>query len=153
MNQQWNTSLEMYMRFQVMKMMEYKQKFKDTWLNPKRENPLGWWRANAHCFPHMQRQAKRFLCRSTTSLPSERLFSAAGHTVTNGRARLDSDTVDEFLFLHSYYKEKGSAYKQEVMQTEERDCFRGCNSTFANSDIWKITLRELCTVIHIHFKG
>ena len=87
----------------------------------KRENPLGWWRANAHHFPHMQELAKRFLCRPSTSVPSERLFSAAGHTVTKDRARLDPDTVDELLFLHSYYKEKGSAYKQEVMQTEKED--------------------------------
>ena len=33
---------------------------------------------------------------------------------------MDPDTVDELLFLHSYYKEKGSAYKQEVMQTEKK---------------------------------
>ena len=31
------------------------------------------------------------------------------------RPRLDPDTVDELLFLHCYYKEKGSGYKQEVL--------------------------------------
>ena len=87
----------------------------------KRGNPLGWWTANAHDFPHMQKLAKRFLCRPSTSMPSERLFSAAGHTVINNRVRLDSDTVDKLLFLHSYYKEKGSAYKQEVIQTEKKE--------------------------------
>ena len=101
----------------------------------KRENPLGWWRANAYCFPDMQKLAKSFLCRTSTSVPSESLLSAVGHTVTKERAKLDPDTVDELLFLHSYYKEKGSAYKQEVMQTEERDCIRGCNTTFVNSEV------------------
>ena len=40
--------------------------------------------------------------------------------MTKDRARLHPDTVDERLFLQSYYKEKGSSYKQEVMQTEKR---------------------------------
>ena len=72
----------------------------------KRENPLGWWRANAHHFPHMQKLAKRFLCRPSTSVPSERLFSAAGHTVTKDRARLDPDTVDELLFFTPITKKR-----------------------------------------------
>ena len=87
----------------------------------KRENPLGWWRANAHHFPQVQKLAKRFLCRLSTSVPSESRFAAAGHTMTKDRARLDPVTVNELLFLHSYYKEKGSAYKQEVMQTVKKE--------------------------------
>ena len=41
--------------------------------------------------------------------------------MSKDRARLAPDTVDELLFLHSYYKEKGSAYKQEVMQTQKKE--------------------------------
>ena len=84
----------------------------------KRDDPLKWWKMNGHRFPHLQKLAKKFLCRPSTSVPSERLFSAAGLTVTKGRARLDPDTVDCLLFLHCYYKEKGSGFKQEVMDEE-----------------------------------
>ena len=80
--------------------------------------PLIWWRANSHRFPHLSKLSRRFLCRPSTSVPSERLFSAAGHTVTKDRAKLDPDTVDELLFLHCYYKKKGSAHLQELMGKE-----------------------------------
>ena len=79
------------------------------------EDPLRWWKGNASRFPHLQRLARRYLCRPCTSVPSERIFSAAGNTVTKGRTRLDPDTVDELLFLHCYFKEKGSGVKQELI--------------------------------------
>ena len=80
--------------------------------------PLIWWRANSHHFPHLSKLSRRFLCRPSTSVPSEKLFSAAGHTVTKDRAKLDPNTVDELLFLHCYYKKKGSAHLQELMGKE-----------------------------------
>ena len=79
------------------------------------KDPLRWWKGNASRFPHLQRLARRYLCRPCTSVPSERIFSAAGNTVTKGRTRLDPDTVDELLFLHCYFKEKGSGVKQELI--------------------------------------
>ena len=87
--------------------------------NPRNTiQPLIWWKANAHCFPHLSKLARQFLCKPSTSVPSERLFSTAGHTVTKDRAKLDPDTVDELLFLHCYYKKKGSAHQQEL-ETKE----------------------------------
>ena len=84
----------------------------------RRDDPLKWWKMNGHHFPYLQKLARIFLCRPSTNVPSERLFSAAGLTVTKGRARLDPDTVDWLLFLHCYYKEKGSGFKQEVIDEE-----------------------------------
>ena len=84
----------------------------------KRDDPLKWCKMNGHRFPHLQKLATKFLCRHSTSGRAERLFSAACHTVTKGIARLDPDTVDCLLFLHCYYKEKGSGFKQEVMDEE-----------------------------------
>lgn len=72
----------------------------------KREHPLIWWKSNGHLYPHLEKIAKRFLCRPSTSVPSERLFSAAGNIVTKKRTRLDVGTVDELLFLHSYFKRR-----------------------------------------------
>ena len=44
----------------------------------------------------------KILSRPSTSVPSERLFSAAGCTVTKDRERLHQDTMDELLFLLTY---------------------------------------------------
>ena len=94
----------------------------------KFEEPLAWWKANAHRFPHIQKLAKRFLCRPCTSVPSERLFSTAGHMVTKDRARLDPDTVDELLFLNSYYKRKESILKLEVKNEEKLEATAGSST-------------------------
>ena len=40
----------------------------------RKKTLLGWWRANAHHFPHLQKLAKRFLCRPSISVPSKGFF-------------------------------------------------------------------------------
>ncbi|MCP4492346.1 MAG: hAT transposon family protein [Gammaproteobacteria bacterium] len=51
-------------------------------------NPLEWWRANHPRFPRLASLAERYLCIPGTSVPSERVFSAAGLVVNRLRTRV-----------------------------------------------------------------
>ena len=46
-------------------------------------NPLEWWKAENGRFPNLAYLAKKFLCICGTSVPSERVFSSAGHITNN----------------------------------------------------------------------
>ncbi len=63
-------------------------------------NPLHWWRANETRFPRLAKLAKRYLAIQATSAPAERLFSVAGLTIANDRARLLPDNAAMLIFLH-----------------------------------------------------
>ena len=63
-------------------------------------DPLKWWKENETRFTYLSKVAKKLLCIQATSVPSERLFSAAGNIVSKKRASLHSTNVDCLLFLH-----------------------------------------------------
>ena len=69
-------------------------------------NPLDWWKHYEKTFPTLGRLAKKFLCVMGTSIPSERVFSIAGLTVTSNRAKLDAEVVDEIIFLNKILDNK-----------------------------------------------
>ena len=54
------------------------------------KHPLLWWKVNEAKCPNVAKVARRLLCIMGTSVPSERVFSIAGLTVTNNRSQLDS---------------------------------------------------------------
>ena len=54
-----------------------------------RVNPLSWWRDNMGRFPHVAVLARKWLCVTATSTPSERVFSDCGLGLTAKRSRLN----------------------------------------------------------------
>jgi hypothetical protein len=71
---------------------------------PSDMDVLQWWKLHGHRFPRILKLARRICAIPATSIPSERLFSAAGLTVTKNRAYLDGSTVDQLLFMNSFLK-------------------------------------------------
>ena len=63
-------------------------------------NPLDWWRDNQYQFNLLALLARRILCIPSTSAPSERVFSTAGHNITKLRASLVSSNAADLIFLH-----------------------------------------------------
>ena len=51
-------------------------------------NSLNWWRENMYRFPHIAVLARKWLCVTATSTPSERVFSDCGLGLTAQRSRL-----------------------------------------------------------------
>lgn len=68
-------------------------------LSQTEEDPLMWWRLHQSSFPNLSKLAKKFLCIQATSVPSERLFSAAGNIVTTKRNCLKPAKVNQLCFL------------------------------------------------------
>ncbi|CAK9301895.1 unnamed protein product [Gordionus sp. m RMFG-2023] len=69
---------------------------------PEDVNILDWWRGNQSRFPCLSEMARDFLAQQTTSVPSERVFSQAGDTVTKKRNRMSSKTLRQCLALSSW---------------------------------------------------
>lgn len=66
---------------------------------PIKENPLLWWKKNSAVYPSLAKVAEKFLGVVATSVPSERLFSKAGQTVSQQRNRLKGKLLSKLLFL------------------------------------------------------
>jgi hypothetical protein len=70
---------------------------------PTSQNPFKWWKENCENFPKLAFLARKLACIPATSVPSERVFSLAGGTVTKLRASFDPDSVDKLVFLHKTF--------------------------------------------------
>ena len=67
-------------------------------VNPE-DDPLLWWKDEAHRLPILAGLARKYLSACGTSVASERLFSKAGYIVSDLRARLSPDSVNKLVFL------------------------------------------------------
>ena len=67
------------------------------------------------------------MCIPSTSAPSERVFSTAGHTITKLRASLNSANAADVIFLHEswevYEAEKDNKRKREFSEDRTNDRF------------------------------
>lgn len=62
-------------------------------------DPIKWWSDNAARFPTVSKLAQRYMCTPATSVPSERVFSAAGNIVNSKRSLLTPEHVNMLVFL------------------------------------------------------
>jgi hypothetical protein len=64
---------------------------------------LKWWKNNKEKYPKLYLLSRRYLCIPATSVPSERVFSAAGEILSKKRSRLTPDHLDMLIFLFNNY--------------------------------------------------
>ena len=64
------------------------------------QEPLQWWQTRESRLKYLSQLVKKTFCITASSVPSERLFSAAGNLISEKRASLSPENVDILLFLH-----------------------------------------------------
>ena len=69
----------------------------------KAGSPFKWWHENKARFPILAQVARRFLSRTATSMPSERLFSQAGILYEGHRNRILPENAETLLFIKGNY--------------------------------------------------
>lgn len=76
------------------------QRYLEEPLLSKSGDPLEWWKTNAYMYPYLSQMVKEKFGTVATSVPCERIFSAAGQIISDRRNRLSSKRVKEILFLN-----------------------------------------------------
>jgi len=65
------------------------------------KNPLDEWESTKTVYPKLYKLAQKFLIIPGTSVPSERLFSKAGATISQTKNSLTGSKLSKLLFLQS----------------------------------------------------
>ncbi|CAG9840720.1 unnamed protein product [Diabrotica balteata] len=68
------------------------------------KSSIKWWEQNKATYPNLAIIAHKYLAVVATSVPSERLFSKAGQTVTQQRNRIKGKLLSKLLFLQDIDK-------------------------------------------------
>lgn len=64
-------------------------------------DPIQTWKESRNVYPNLYKIAMKYLGLVATSVPSERLFSKAGATITQSRNRLLGKRLGKLIFLGS----------------------------------------------------
>lgn len=60
---------------------------------------MDWWALNCSIFPYFSILVRQLLCCQATSIASERVFSRAGHIVSDQRAALTEEHCSQLIFI------------------------------------------------------
>lgn len=77
------------------------EKYLEEPLLPRQEDPFIWWEERKKVYPTLYKLMKQRLCVVATSVPSERIFSKAGQTLTEKRSNLHGNKVSMLIFLNA----------------------------------------------------
>lgn len=81
---------------------------------PREDNPLTWWQeVGKELFPRIYRVAVKYLIIPGSSVPSERVFSSAGTTISAKRCRLAEDIAASQVCIHQNLKESKKAKRHQ----------------------------------------
>lgn len=81
---------------QVQKEMEI---YKSLPAIPSGQDPLAWWGGKRDTLPNLSVLSEVYLCVQASSTPSERVFSCAGHTISQERCRILPEKANMVIFL------------------------------------------------------
>lgn len=63
------------------------------------QDPITWWSLNRSMFPYLSILVRQVLCCQATSVASERVFSRAGHIISDQRASLTEEHCSQLIFI------------------------------------------------------
>ena len=64
------------------------------------QQPFQWWKVRSVNYKYMSKLAKKIVCHTATSVPSEKIFSTAGNIVSQKRSCLSPKNVNCLVFLY-----------------------------------------------------
>ncbi|KAK0155324.1 Zinc finger BED domain-containing protein 1 [Merluccius polli] len=66
---------------------------------PSGQDPVAWWWGKRDTFPNLSALSEVYLCVQASSTPSERVFSCAGHAISQERCRILPEKANMLIFL------------------------------------------------------